>query len=427
MSERRDEMNELILDILEELAGAFSRVCAKHGRSVPTAVERVACVTANADSEKPVAVVQVEAHASRLLNEHEVTNLEELAGGRAVFTKAEDKAAAPPLALEVVDGRPKPITVDDLSDPSLERSRMVEYLVGRGFDRGDASGRTREYLLGKCRTELEAEAKAGEGVKKRRGRPPKAPAAPAAPVAAQATAAGGVADEVDAEFAEVLAALPEKALNRIAEATGVELTDDVMEFAVGVRNVVVDRVGLDGMIEAVMEAGEDDADTRKAPPVDDPNDGEVVTVVTPPSPVVKQEPDVAAAAVSAGISGREILAIATDAFGFEGVLYDHITSGTIAENIEGIEGSFGELVKGEPRFKDYFQRMGCKGACTACPRGGGQVAVCATMIDADVPRQAEIYVALLDGTAEVKLRNTGRDPFDASQPEPTIAAVDSIR
>ena len=326
-----------------------------------------------------------------------------------VKTEPEVVAKAEPEPPAQASGVQTP-TPEQVRDPAFPRVNLISFLATRGYPAAEAAAKPLEEIQRLCLEQLEAMASLGPGVKTRAPRGSKKKAEPA-PAAAPST-------DPAAELVAALSALSEADfgfLSRTYELNGerAEVTSTLVDI---LENVVALR-------ESLALRAEVEAEALPAAQVE-PQPAAVAAAAAIAEPVVDPVPE--APPVAPIATGAELLARATALHGWDGTLYGYLVNAKLPPEVPKMEKSLQEYAR-RPEFAAPFawlaNELGCKFNCTTCPRGGGQVAVCATLTDSEV-QDPPALLSVLNQQFMVKIRPTGLAIDDSAAGE---AAVEEVR
>jgi hypothetical protein len=299
----------------------------------------------------------------------------------------EEEKATPVVAEVAQASKPIEVTVRQPSeaevvDPNYPRADLIVWLATRGFETSAISGLPRTDIEKLCIGQLKAINEVAPGVA-RRGRPP------GAKNKTKATAAVAPAAPEGPSLMEELEKLSSATLDALAmnfQTSGspdqiraylVEVFDnDVESLSTALEHLgSIDEAPVSAVVEAPQAPVVDmRASEEESPPFD---------TVTPIAPL--EVKDVQQEDLVEIRTGGDLIRAVSKIHGYEGTLYNFITSAPLAEAAAAVESaysSFGAVPGegGEP-VRAYFKKLGCEGKCLQCPRGGGQLAICASLMD----------------------------------------------
>lgn len=403
--------NDLVLDLCEALGNALLGVVSKHRDQKPLLRELAARYAM--DSAPPA------------VEEPPVLKAAERTEPAA---EVQEATAPAPVQTETPDPEPVQPTQEQVTDANYPRINLISWLVSRGFARPELMTKSREELESACMEQLKAIASVAPGVKKR-GRPAKAkPEAEAVKV------------DPKVELTSRIKALGPVAFGRLAELY--ELSGDPEDVTNNLVEILETSEALDMAIDGLTDEDPDGlavsvtVDPPAAPPIGS-------AVEEPVSQVAEPEPEVCPTTIN---SGHDLFKVVSKLYGYEGKLYNCVTSEKLAQFIEPVQNIYQQTAQQNDAngaaFKQHLKTMGCTGTCTACPRGAGQVAVCAAILDSnivheptlkmllagaeDVPDAPEgdlLFVKFLEGKMLVKFKQSGKPLDDAEAGEAEIEAI----
>jgi hypothetical protein len=330
---------------------------------------------------------------------------------------------------------PRP-TAYDLSDPTYPRARLEAFLKSRGYLEDQYKTLMRSDLVKKCQEVITQMNTVQPGVVKRgRGRPRK----DGMPNRSQEQvelrdAATDIAAQMNALDQETKAAIG-KLLNvdandstfgllvSAAIAGDTHRVAPIIEAARAalVQPLIADEADLvieaaEKQIEAEkVEAAEDDEEEAVVEPTPAPIPAEVV--VQKSMPVATRAANTDVASLPQGGVVQQVLANAASKFGYKGKLLGYIanvelrTAGELLSTQlqKAASGEFGDapadMVNSYLRSMAPVGEASCGGSCLKCPRGGGQLAICATLLDREVMHGGLELVR--DGKIRVLMQPTG--------------------
>lgn len=325
----------------------------------------------------------------------------------------------------------------DLADPTYPRARLEAFLKSRGYIEDQYKMLIRSELVKKCREVVEQMKVVQPGVKRGRGRPRKdgmpnrsqqrieEEAKPAA-IAAQV-------DELDPETRATVGKLLNIEVNdpnfsqlvvaaASADTTKLSAIIDAAR-AVLVQPLIGDEV--DEVIEAAeaqiqaekveAKAEEDDEEEAVVEPLPVAIPAEVV--IQKSMPPAQRQPNQDAAALPASGLVNQVLTTAAAKFGYKGRLLGYIANADLRTAGELLSTKLQQAANGEfgeapaEMVTSYLKGMApqgmesCGGSCLKCPRGGGQLAICATLLDREVMHGGLELVR--DGKIRILMQPTG--------------------
>lgn len=409
--------NDLVLDLCEALGNALLGVVNKHRDQKPLLRE----LAARYAMEPMPPVVE----------EPPVLKAPERA---EPVVEAQVATVPAPAQAETPDPEPVQPTQEQVTDANYPRINLISWLVSRGFARPELMTKSREELESACMEQLKAIASVAPGVKKR-GRPAKAkPEAEAVKV------------DPRVELVSRIKGLGPVAFGRLAELY--ELSGDPEDVTNNLVEILETSEALDMAIDGLTDEDPDGlavsvtVDPPAAPPIGSAVE-EPVSQVAEPEPEPEPEPEVCPTTIN---SGHDLLKVVSKLYGYEGKLYNCVTSEKLAQFIEPVQNIYQQTAQQNDAngaaFKQHLKTMACTGACTACHRGAGQVAVCAAILDSnivheptlkmllagveDVPDAPEgdlLFVKFLEGKMLVKFKQSGKPLDDAEAGEAEIEAI----
>lgn len=426
--------NDILLDLCEELGTALLNVASKHrqftfyiGKPGPAVQEPTQVVLTAGPTEEALPLITPAATAADLRSLAERV--------------AEVAAPAPaPVVTKAVEPDPEPVqpTQEQVEDADYPRINLISWLVSRGFSRDDLSGKSREEINTACHEQLKAIASVAPGVKKR-GRPAKVKTPDSTPAA----------QDPKVELEKRVRALGPVAFEKLAELY--DLSGDPEEVIQGLVTILETAEALDMAIEGLTD---EDPDGLAAAVVVEPSTAPPVgSAPAEPEPQVEEEVVAEAAPAAEDVAvptvinnGHDLVKVVAALYGYEGKLYNCLTSAKLAEFVEPVQNIYQQTAQGNDAngvaFKQHLKTMGCQGTCTACPRGAAQVAVCAAILDnnivheptlkrllegaedvADAPEGDLLFVKFLEGKMLVKFAPSGKALNDPEAGEAEIEAV----
>lgn len=434
--------NDILLDLCEELGTALLNVASKHrqltfyiGKPGP-AVQEPAAGAAQ--------VVLTAGPAAEVLPL--ITPAATVADLRSLAERVAEVAAPAPTATPVVAGvkvetitpDPEPVqpTQEQVEDADYPRINLISWLVSRGFSRDDLSGKSRAEINSACHEQLKAIESVAPGVKKR-GRPAKVKTPDTAPAT----------QDPKVELEKKVRALGPVAFEKLAELY--DLSGDTEEVVQGLVTILETSEALDMAIEGLTD--EDPDGLAAAVVIEPPTAPPVGSAPTEPEPQVEEEAVTETAAEDGAVptvvnNGHDLVKVVAALYGYEGKLYNCLTSAKLAEFVEPVQNIYQQTAQGNDAngvaFKQHLKTMGCQGSCTACPRGAAQVAVCAAILDnnivheptlkrllegaedvADAPEGDLLFVKFLEGKMLVKFKPSGKALNDPEAGEAEIEAI----
>ena len=399
--------NDLILDLCEEIGSALLRVCAKHGRSQN--------ITKGAELQ-PYCAPKVDVRQQELpLPEPTPAVVEVVAAPVQVLAPVVE--VAPALVV---------LTEQNLEDEAFPKATMLQFLAQRGHDAEAYSSAARSDVVVKCREVLASLVAVGAGVKTRKPRTPKAPLQ--------------VLPVVEDTFDKEMDKLSPEVLQKLGETLRITATPvGGFEWRSAVKVLVGDGESLVSTVGHILDTQPEPKAEEPKVVDSDPEEGEIVAVVPAPTaapvPVVETPMVVV---VQSMVNGQRLIEAVTKKYGYEGVLYDFITSPELGQDVIGMQTLMQKLAANaaDPAkarvFQSYFTRMAapgqtsCLGSCSTCMRGGAQIAVCSAIVDEDFPDHKQYQTGLLSGSLQAKMLPTGRLPDDPGA-EPQVATIETVK
>lgn len=415
--------NDLVLDLCEALGNALLGVVNKHRDQKPLLRELAARY---AVEPTPPAVEESTVQTAHERSQH-------------VGDTPENPVRVAPVSVEASGPEPDPEPVqptpEQVADANYPRINLISWLVSRGFARPDLMTKSREELEAACTEQLKAIASVAPGVKKR-GRPAKAK-----PETATLKADPRV------ELVNRIKSLGPVAFSKLAELY--ELSGDPEDVTANLVEILETSEALDMAIDGLTDEDPDGlaasvtVDPPAAPPIGSAVEESVSQVEEPAPQAAEPAVEVCPTTIN---SGHDLLKVVSTLYGYEGKLYNCVTSEKLAQFIEPVQNIYQQTAQQNDAngaaFKQHLKTMGCTGTCTACPRGAGQVAVCAAILDSnivheptlkmllagaeDVPDAPEgdlLFVKFLAGEMLVKFRPSGKPLDDAEAGEAEIETI----
>ena len=333
---------------------------------------------------------------------------------------------------------PRPTAID-LSDPTYPRVRLEAFLKSRGYLEDQYKTMLRSDLVKKCREVAEQMDAVQPGVKRGRGRPRKDGMPNRSQVQTNLPVRDSTEDiaaQIDGLDVETRAAIGKllniedgaESFGRLVAAAisgDVQRVGSIIEAA---RAVLVQPL-ISDEADLIIEAATEQLEAEKVDAAEDAEDEEEAVVEPTPAPipteaVVQKSMPVAQRAANPDPGTlpqngtvNQIVTTAAAKFGYKGRLLGYIanadlrTAGELLSNQlqKAAGGEFGEapaeMVSSYLRSMAPVGQESCGGSCLKCPRGGGQLAICATLLDREVMHGGLELVR--DGKIRILMQPTG--------------------